>query len=80
MHHSPLKVNRRFGGTYISISGIEYYEQVASTYQAGILLGLFDPEDGSDTFFRNVDRLSALFQLEKFRDIETTSNCISPIV
>jgi hypothetical protein len=27
-------------------------------FEAGILLGLFDPEDGSDMFLRNISRIS----------------------
>jgi hypothetical protein len=30
------------------------WKQVATCFHAGILLGLFDPEDGGDTFLRNV--------------------------
>jgi hypothetical protein len=41
---SPLKVNRRFGGTY------------RLCFHAGFLLGLFlNPEDRGDSFLRNVD-------------------------
>jgi hypothetical protein len=44
---SPLKVNRRFGGTYLRAL-------LATCFQAGMLLGLFfDPENG-DMFLRNV--------------------------
>jgi hypothetical protein len=28
--------------------------ELATCFHAGILLGLFDPEDGDDTFLRNV--------------------------
>jgi hypothetical protein len=43
---SPLKINRRFGGT-------------CRLFHAGFLLGLFfDPEDEGDVFLRNVGRLS----------------------
>jgi hypothetical protein len=54
---SPLKVNRRFGGTYRfhledrKISGA----LLATCFHASFLLGLFfDPEDGGDMFLRNV--------------------------
>jgi hypothetical protein len=47
--HSPLKVNRRFGGTNL----------LAACFHAGFLLILFFyPEDGGDTFLRNVCWLS----------------------
>jgi hypothetical protein len=50
---SPLKVNRRFGGKcYL-------YRQGRRIIQAGFLLGfVFDHEDGSDIFLRNVGWLS----------------------
>jgi hypothetical protein len=44
MQCSPLKVNLRFGEIL----------QLATCFHAGILLGLFDPEDGGDMFLRNV--------------------------
>jgi hypothetical protein len=48
--YRPLKVNRRFGGT----CGIYCY-----LLHAGFLLDWFyNPEDGDDTFFRNVSSLS----------------------
>jgi hypothetical protein len=43
MPGSPLKINRRFGGTYRLL--------LATCFHAGFLLGLyFDPEDESDMF------------------------------
>jgi hypothetical protein len=47
---SPLKVNRRFGGTYrLHIQGM-----LAACFHAGFLLGLFfNFENGGDIFFRN---------------------------
>jgi hypothetical protein len=50
---SPLRVNRRFGGTY----GLHLQSRalLATFFHAGFLLGLFfDPEDGGDMFLRNV--------------------------
>jgi hypothetical protein len=41
---NPLKVNRHFGGTC----------QLTTCFHAGILLGLFDPEDGGDVFLQKV--------------------------
>jgi hypothetical protein len=57
---SLVKVNRRFGGTYRlhlqgRISRARYQRiLLASCFHAGVLLGLFDPEDGGDMFLRNV--------------------------
>jgi hypothetical protein len=44
---SPLKVNRRFGGTYrLHLQGRAL---LATCFHAGFLLGIFfDPEDGDD--------------------------------
>jgi hypothetical protein len=51
MPHSPLKVNRHFGGTY----RLCLHALLATRFHAGFLLGLFfDPEDGGDMFLRNV--------------------------
>jgi hypothetical protein len=48
---SPLKVNRRFGGTH----RLQHSPLLASCFHTGFLLGLFfDPEDGGDMFLRNV--------------------------
>jgi hypothetical protein len=48
---SPLKVNRRFGGTY----RLHLQALLATCFYTGFLLGLyFDPEDGGDMFVRNV--------------------------
>jgi hypothetical protein len=66
---SPLKVNRRFGGTrrlYLQGRRIsrarnqsESRWQAELFFHAGFLLGLFyDPEDGGDMFFRKVGWLS----------------------
>jgi hypothetical protein len=51
---SPLKVNRRLGGTYrLHLRGLQAL--LATCFHTGFLLGLFfDPEDGGDMFFRNV--------------------------
>jgi hypothetical protein len=51
--YSPLKVSRRFGGTYrLHLQG----ESLLATFShAGFLLDLFfDPKDGDDMFLRNV--------------------------
>jgi hypothetical protein len=46
--HNPLNVNRRFEGTALLL-----------VFHAGLLLSFFfDPKDGSEMFFRNVDLLS----------------------
>jgi hypothetical protein len=42
---SLLKVNGRFEETY---------RRLATCFHAGILLGLFDPEDGGDMFLQEV--------------------------
>jgi hypothetical protein len=55
----PLKVNRRFGGTYRQHTAWKQVAgRVATCFHAGILLGLFDPEDGGDMFLRNFRWLS----------------------
>jgi hypothetical protein len=62
---SPLKVNRRFGGTYqLHLQGRKInpgrYQrerkwQAELDFHAGVLLGLFlDPEDGTGIFLQNV--------------------------
>jgi hypothetical protein len=68
---SPLKVNRRFGGTCClhlqgrRIKARKRYEAVSKYRTAEIaisfwFLGLFfDPEDGGDMYLRNVGPLSA---------------------
>jgi hypothetical protein len=53
----PLKVNPRFGGTYrLPLQGwirrARYQRE--SRWQAGILLGLSDLEDGGDMLLRNI--------------------------
>jgi hypothetical protein len=54
---SPLKVNRRFRGTYRQLQG--RISWVLATYVlAGIFLRLFDPEDRGDMFLWNVGWLS----------------------
>jgi hypothetical protein len=51
---SPLKVNRRLGGSNNKPSKKPAWKQVASLH-TGFLLGLvFHPEDGGDMFLRNV--------------------------
>jgi hypothetical protein len=54
---SPLKVNRRFGGTYrLHLQGRRISR---ASFHAGFLLGLvFDAEDGGDMILRNVGWLS----------------------
>jgi hypothetical protein len=55
---SPLKGNRRFGGTCLHLQGRIISRSaalLATCFHAGPLLGLFfDPEDGDDMFLRNV--------------------------
>jgi hypothetical protein len=56
MPRSPLKVNRRFGGTYRlhlqrRISRVR--NQLENKWQAEVCL-FFDPEDGGNMFLRNV--------------------------
>jgi hypothetical protein len=69
---SPLKVNRRFGGTYrLHLQGrrisrarnqrkIRWQAALVAIYfHSGFLVGLFfDPEDGGDMFIRNGSWLS----------------------
>jgi hypothetical protein len=63
---SPLKFNRRFGGTYSTrlhgrISRAKYQRESrlqAGRFHAGNLLDLFDSEYGSHMSFRNVGWLS----------------------
>jgi hypothetical protein len=47
---SPLKFSRRFGGTY----RLHLQDRLSIRFHSGSLLGLFDPEDEGDIFFRNV--------------------------
>jgi hypothetical protein len=50
--YSPLKVNRRFGGTSERVSK---QRSAFSFIHAGFFLGLFfDSEDGEETFLSNV--------------------------
>jgi hypothetical protein len=51
--YSPLKAHRRFGGTYRIHLQIEAEQD--TSVKAGILLGVFDPEDGDDMLLRNVE-------------------------
>jgi hypothetical protein len=70
---SPLKVNRRFGGTYRlhhqgRIRRARYQsDQLANCVHRGILFGLFYPEDAGDMFLRNVGLLSADYTV--FREV-----------
>jgi hypothetical protein len=54
---SPVKINRSFGGDIASIFTAEDSQSFGCyMLHAGFLLGLlFDPEDGGDMIFRNVD-------------------------
>jgi hypothetical protein len=60
--HSPLKVNRRFGGTWrLHLQGRRISQArnqpalLATCFHAGVVLDLFfDLEDGGDIFIRNV--------------------------
>jgi hypothetical protein len=52
---SPLKVNRRFGGTY----SLYLEARLPTNFHAGILLRLFDPEDGGDILLRNIGEILA---------------------
>jgi hypothetical protein len=47
---NPLKGNPRFRGIYC----LHLHSQFATCFYAGILFGLFYPEDGGDIFLRNV--------------------------
>jgi hypothetical protein len=55
---SPVKVNRHFGGTYhlcLQGQGISKACSACCLLHAGFLLGLlFDTEEGSDMFLRNL--------------------------
>jgi hypothetical protein len=52
---SPLKVNRRFGGTYL----LHLHGSVFHLLTRWFLLGLFfDPKDGGDMFLRKVGCLA----------------------
>jgi hypothetical protein len=60
---SPFRVNWRFGGTSptSSVSRNKPRKKpgiLATCFRAGILLDLFDPEDGGDTVLQNVGWLS----------------------
>jgi hypothetical protein len=76
---TAVVVNRRFGGTYrLHLQGRISWP--ATCFHAGILLGLFDPEDGRDVFLRNVGRLStnytALYpRRQYFSTVEYSSRC-----
>jgi hypothetical protein len=47
---SLLKVIIRFGGTY----HLHLQARFPTSFHSGILLGLFDPEDGGDMYLRNI--------------------------
>jgi hypothetical protein len=55
---SPLKANRRFGGTSPPSSGLKNKPNkalLATCFHDGFLLGLFfEPEDGGDMFLRHI--------------------------
>jgi hypothetical protein len=69
---SPLKVNRRFGGTCrLHLQDARINVAMLSTcFQAGILLHLFDPEEGGDILLRYV----GYFQRTKWRYIPEDSS------
>jgi hypothetical protein len=51
---SPLKINRRFGGTYrLHLQGRKISLQDFSVKAGGKLSLFFDLEDGGDMFLRN---------------------------
>jgi hypothetical protein len=56
--YSPLKVNRRFGGTYLLHIHSRIRSQRGIRWQTGIFFCLFDPEDGGNMFLRKVGWLS----------------------
>jgi hypothetical protein len=57
---SPLKVNRRFGGTH----RLHLQALLVTCFHAGFLLRLFvDLEDGSEMFLRNFGRLSTSYMV-----------------
>jgi hypothetical protein len=71
-----LKINQRFGGTYcLRLQGqISRAYQREGRWQAGILLGLFDPEDEGDMLLRNVSWLPTDFTELYPRRYPTQSN------
>jgi hypothetical protein len=72
---SPVKMNQRFGGTFCLHlqSQISRAYQREGRWQTGILLSLFDPEDG-DRFLRNVSWLPTDFTELNPRRYPTQSN------
>jgi hypothetical protein len=56
------KVIRRI--TFVFYINIPHLQKIlATSFHAGILLGLFDPEDGSDKFLRNNGRFSTDYMM-----------------
>jgi hypothetical protein len=83
LKHSPLKVNRRFGGIYrlhIQCRRISRARnELTDCFHAGFLLGLlFDREDGCDIFLRNVGWLSTDYTTSYPRRQYSSGNILLP--